>query len=132
MRKLCGALLLACALLTGCDVGEMSSLKDISRPYAAEYRCKKLLFGSDDLLGRFDDVKLTLSGDGSFTLSYAESGGKTGEFSGGYRLDGETISFSFPAEGKERSIAFRYEHGAVILQYLLGGKLLYAEFSATD
>ena len=50
MKKIIAILALTCLLLTGCSAEDMSSLRDISRPYAAEYKCKKLQLGGEELL----------------------------------------------------------------------------------
>ena len=53
MRKVfaCFApLFLAAALLCGCSVSEMSTLRELSRPYTGEYACETLTYAGRDLL----------------------------------------------------------------------------------
>ena len=129
MKKIFCTLGLLCALLfAGCDVEEMSSLRDISRPYAGEYKCQKLSLGGEDMLSRFDYLKLDLRASGDFTLKYADTEEGKGEYSGKYEMKEDAIIFRADAGGEEKSYPFRYEKGAVIIELPFGGKLLLAEF----
>ncbi len=134
MKQIFVILSAALLLLTGCDVEEMSSLKDISKPYAAEYRCSRLQLGGEDLLGGFERVALALSYGGDFRLYYRGKDGSEGEYRGGYLVGEEahTITLSVPSEGEEKTFVFPYEKGKVIMRIPADGKLLYAEFSAAD
>lgn len=128
MKKMFFAVALLCALcLTGCDVEKMSSLKDISRPYAAEYKCKKLQLGGEDLLGGFDYVKLRLGYGGDYTLFYAGEEGE-GEQSGTYELSSDEGKITMHGGGK--TYIFPYEKGTVRIQLQFQDRLLLAEFSA--
>lgn len=132
MKKTAALFALALALFaaTSCDVNEMSTLRDISRPYAGEYQCKKLQLGGEDLLPRFEFIKLKLDAYGKFALSYADCEGGESGYSGGYRIEDGEITFTAAAEGAERSYVFPYDEGTVRIRLLMGEKLLYAEFSA--
>ncbi len=131
MKKILCAFALICALaFTGCNVEEMDSLRDITRPYAGEYKCKKLLLGGEDLLGGFEYMKLNLGYYGDFTLSYAQTDAGEGEYSGEYEIAGDRAIFSAEAGGEKKRYVFLYEAGAVIMELPFGGKLLQAEFRA--
>ena len=56
----------------------MSSLKEISLPYAGEYFCESLTLGGKDVLPYFERAVLTLERDGSFSLAYKRAGGGEG------------------------------------------------------
>ncbi len=122
-------LLLPCLLFAGCDVNDMTSLKDLSRPYTGEYECRKLLLGGEDLLSRFESVRLTLGLHGDFVLSYRDTEGGEGSFSGKYTLAGDTLTLRANAGGRELSYEFPYSDGKVIGRLQMGGKLLLLEFS---
>lgn len=131
MKKLFCALALAGALLcSGCHAEKMSSLKDISRPYAGEYRCKKLLLGGEDLLGNFDYLKLQLDGSGTYRLFYAGDGGE-GEQTGEYDLSPEegTVTLRARSGNGEKTYVFPYRKGKISLGLQFREKFLYAEFS---
>lgn len=132
MKKLLCALVLATAFFCcGCNAEEMSGLKDISRPYAGEYQCKKLLLGGEDMLGKFDYLKLRLDHSGSYCLFYESEEGR-GERSGSYELSPEEgkITLKAPLPDGEKKYVFSYRKGAILMELQFHEKLLYAEFSA--
>lgn len=133
MRKIfaaCACALLCALLATGCAVDEMTTLKEVSRPYVGEYRCKRLLLGGEDRTEEYDLV-LSLGYHGELSLR-ARNG--TGEHTlmGNYELDGEAGALLVTPSGGERKLLLPYREGVVSLGYVLGGKLLYAEFSMGD
>lgn len=130
IRYAIGVLSLAAALLfTGCDVNEMTTLKDLSRPYAAEYKCRKLQLGGQDLLSGFEWIKLTLRPDEMFSLRYREADGGEGGYEGEYELDEEQERITLRAQNGAKHV-FPYRNGAIALELLFNGRLLYAEFAA--
>ncbi len=136
MKKIFGALscLLAVSLLfclAACQKAEdLSSLKDISRPYTGIYRCEKITVGGMDLTGKFEKLSLELKGNGNFVISYQTAEGNEGGYGGNYRIDEKKKEIVFSAkEGKrEQSFAFPYEKGTVRIDYNLFGNLLHAVF----
>ncbi len=132
MRKvlLCAALSL-CLLFSGCEASELSSLEEISSPYAGEYFCEKLTLGGRDVLSLFEKVTLTLERDGTFALSYKKKGGGEGGLAGSYTLDGEqnTVSFTIEGEDGETTRVFPYEKGRIFFEVPILGRLLFAEFA---
>ena len=109
----------------------MSSLKEISLPYAGEYFCERLTLGGRDVLPYFERAVLTLERDGSFSLTYKRAGGGEGGVSGTYRIDeaaGRIYLRVRGAEG-ESERAFPYENGRIILEMTVLGRLLCAEFA---
>lgn len=133
MKKgLCAFLLCGGLLCCGCDVNEMSTLPDITRPYAGEYECKTIRYGDRELIEKFEYIKLELDFYGEFEVTYAIREGGKGEYSGAYTVDEEAGEITFRAKtaGMERSYVFPYEKGSVIIEMQFAGKLLYAEFSS--
>lgn len=122
-----------CAL-TGCDLERTSSLKDISRPYVGEYKCKKLQIGGEEELSRFESVKLELTYDGKFCLTYEDTQGGEGAYAGKYTLSEENASLAMTSDegGKAQTYVFPYENGKVEMRLLFREKLLYAVFSMVD
>lgn len=130
---LCTAALACCLLLSGCNVNEMSSLRDLSRPYAGELKCAKLQLGNEDFLSEFEFVKLKLGYFGDFRLFYKTALGEEGEYTGAYRVkEDETIEFSVNSGGEEKKFFFPYRNGTVTVALPMGEKLLLAEFSLVD
>lgn len=121
-------------LSSGCDLEEMTSLKDISKPYVGEYQCRKLTLAGEDELDRFEEVKLNLGYDGKFQLSYVDAEGGEDAYEGSYTLytAQSTVKFSAETQGKEATYVFPYERGKIVMELLMNGKLLYAEFSMLE
>ena len=72
MRKLLltGVSLVLCLfLLCGCNVSRMSTLPELSKPYAGLYECEKVTLGGEDFTDRFEYLRLELSYGGEFRLS---------------------------------------------------------------
>ncbi len=124
-------LLAFCLLFAGCEtnVAEMSSLPELSRPYAGEYECETLTLAGEDMLSAFRTVRLTLGYDGKAALFWQTCEGGTGERSFFYEADPERgeITF-FPAIGK-KGRTFPMEDGTVRLSFNLGGRHLFALFA---
>lgn len=138
-RKLLGIFLavqvvIGICAITGCNMNEMSSLKDISRPYVGEYKCRKLQMGGEDELKNFEYIKLELDYSGTFQVSSQDLNGKEDFYDGTYKISEEeaTVTLSSKAGGKEQSFVFPYEKGKVIIQLHFNEKLLYAEFSMVE
>lgn len=132
MRKTTLALIAAlCAfLLCGCKKAEdMGSLAQLSRPYAGEYVCRKILLGGEDFTRKFDYIKLELERGGDFLLSYRTEEGNKGEYRGTYRVsDSGEITFTANAGYRAVSRSFPMREGAVLIDLPFGQKLLHAEF----
>lgn len=126
----CAAALCCALFCTGCDIEEMNTLRDVSRPFAGEYKCRKLSLGGEDLLPRFEYIKLELGYFGDFTLKYVDEQKGEGEYGGKYEMGENTVLFRTDAGGEEKKYVFPYESGAVLVELPLGGKLLLAEFRA--
>ena len=133
MRKI---LLLASAclslfLLGGCDVSEMGSLPELSKPYVGVYECEELTLGGEEMLEKFEKIQLELEYKGDFTLSFLTLEGMKGEYEGEYEvlIEDEEIKLSMTSEGAEKHFFFRMEKGEILFDYNLGGKLLHAVFT---
>ncbi len=73
---------------------QKGELKDIAKPYLGVYECTDAKLSDEDLLTRFDDLKLELKDKGEYVFYWKEKGGKTRKIRGKYRYDkdGETIT----------------------------------------
>lgn len=122
-------LLLACALC-GCEVNEMSSLREFSRAYLGEYECVEATLAGRDLLGLCRFVHLTLGKDGTFTVSAKSKTGISAKKTGGYEYDLETEELIFTAEhgGKRYEKRVPLVKGAFTVTHSLGGRELVLKF----
>ena len=127
-------LTMLCALFLFCaceKVEDMGSLPDLTKPYAGEYILKKLTLGSEDYKDKYDYVKLTLDGDGKFSLSDKEKGGKSGGYAGEYEVSTQKNEITLSARAGFRSVerTFPMKDGSILIDLKLGTKLLHAEFA---
>lgn len=122
--------ILGALTLCGCDVSSMTTLAEISRPYVGEYVCETLTLGGEDLLDRFETVKLTLGYDGAFRLSYRDRLGAEGGYGGVYEMNAACDAVTFSARRGLRTVSrtFPVRSGAIYADLNLQGKLLHAEF----
>lgn len=127
------ALIMLCAFsvcLAGCeaDLAKMSTLGELSRAYAGEYRCETLTLAGEDMLGEFAWIRLDLDYGGQAKVFWKRASGGGGEYSLHYRADPEKgqITFHAPAGG---SRTFSMQNGTVRIDLLLGGRYLYALFT---
>ncbi len=126
---LCAVVL--CGCLCGCDAREMTSLPDISKPYAGTYECTELTLGGEDALGRFDYVRLELKGDETFALSYRTAEGNEGGVDGEYKMDLERGEVTLSKKTLLRTVSyvFAVEKGEIFGEMNMSGELLHARFA---
>lgn len=133
MRKLFGIAALCFTLLfcCGCDVNEMSTLSDLSKPYTGVYECRTLMLGGQDYKEKFDKLYLDLKYDGTYSLVWQGVNGEKGERTGKYKTDGEAEEITFYGYFNRRasSYTFSMKKGVIAIRYNMGGQLLNAEFA---
>ncbi len=133
MRKFFFGLLLSLCVVfaVGCDVSGMSTLPELSKPYAAVYRCIVCKLGEKDLLENFERLSIDLQPDDTFELSYRTVKGEEGTRTGTYVMDveREEISFTVKSGKRERTRTFPVKKGTIFVDANIMGKLFHAEFS---
>ena len=124
-------LIVCAALLCGCDTREMTSLPDLSKPYAGMYECTELTLGGEDALDRFEYVRLELKGNETFALSYRTAEGNEGGVDGEYKMDLERGEITLPKKMLLRTVShtFAVEKGTIYGDMNFNGELLHAAFS---
>ncbi len=121
-------LLLAATILCGCSVSEMSTLRELSRPYTGVYECEKLTYAGRDLLGDYEYIRLTLEYGDEAALQWRDLTGGEGGFALSYEAEIEEGRITFFSGKHKRT--FPLEEGTLCVRLILCGKLLYAEFAA--
>ena len=135
MRKclyLLGLLFPSLFLLCGCDVSEMSTLADLSKPYVGFYECESMLYGGEDLTDRFEYIRLELGYGGDFELTYRGKERNEGSYGGTYEVDTEAgeITLQMQYGFVSKSFTFLMGSGSIFIDLPVHGKLLHAEFKA--
>ncbi len=130
MWKLCltVGLLFSVCTMAGCDVQRMSTLSEISCPYAGVYTCDGIRLGGEVI----DDYTLSLELEygGDFTLSYRSKDGAFGEWGGTYTVDEteEEITMSAVKGSETYSRTYHFERGVIYIDENFFGRPLLAEF----
>lgn len=134
MRKylyvLLGALAVFTIFLAACGIDTTTSLKDITKPYIAQYECTAATLGGDDLLEEFDYIRITFLDEKEMELSFKQKGKEKRAKTFGYIYDEDSgeITADGSALGvkiKERTII---KDGAFTVNLPLGGKELILKF----
>lgn len=113
-------------LCAGCSVSEMSTLRELSRPYLGEYKCETLICGGTDMLSAFSGLRLTLTpgGEARFDWKNAEGGGAS--MSLPCETDIENGLVTLHAGGISRTATL--QGGVLEMRAVMCGRLLYARF----
>ena len=118
------------ALLFSVSSIKTGELTDITKPYLGIYECTQANLNEENLLERFDDLKLELKDKGEYLLYYKEKGGKRKKMKGKYHYDKdkETVILQLPYT---RIIhrEFPLEKGILVVSVPYGGKTLRLEFT---
>ena len=106
-----------------------SDLKEISKPYAGTYECKKMQYGDRDLKEYVKGATLELKNDGTYVLTVELKNGKTRQSKGAYEVDGETIAFVDKTKKNAPRRVFSRKNDEIEVIATLHGKTLYFLFS---
>ena len=134
MKKLLCVVVFCLSLLAlgGCNVNEMGSLSDLTKPYSGLYECESIMLGGTELTEKFEKLYLELGYGGDFTIVYRGADGVKGEFGGKYTVDEEKeeITLSAPLGRRSVSYTFPMKNGKIYCDYNFGGRLLHAVFAS--
>lgn len=81
-------------LLSACDARDTGSLKSLTRPYIAQYECTDAKLGNDDLLEKFDYIKIVLVDKNKLQLIYKLKMGEKRVKESEYTFDAKTRELS--------------------------------------
>lgn len=65
-----------CIVTCGCDIKEAGSLKSLTHPYINQYDCVSATLGDDDLLEKYDYIRITLLDEKNLEVSFKSKKGK--------------------------------------------------------
>ncbi len=133
-KKILIALLLFLTLLLfpACELDANGSIKSITRPYVAEYECVEARLGEEDLLERYEYIKITLIDKQEMEISFKSKNGKKHIYSSTYEVDPETREFS----GEIGILGFKFkektkiENGSFTIERNILSKPLFMKFKA--
>lgn len=106
-----------------------SELKDITSPHLGFYECENATLSGEDLLDKFDHVRLELKADENFVLYYATKDGKENKETGKYSYDRKKEEIRLSA-GERNGVkrTFPLKDGVIFVTLRIGGKTLRMQF----
>lgn len=109
-----------------------SSVKSLTKPYITTYECKFARFGNEDLLEKYDYLKVTFLDDEQVEVSYKRKNGKKKIHVCDYRYDDETKQFETEIGilGFKFKQATKIENGAFTISMPILGKPLVMVFAS--
>lgn len=121
-------LTLACA----CDMKNAGPLKSITHPYIAQYECVEATLGKEDLLKKFDYIKITLVNSDTMELNYKQKEGKNKTIKSNYNFDtkSRTLTAEIGILGYTVKQSTVVEKGQFTISKSIGGKQLIMKFKA--
>ena len=118
----------ACA----CDMKNAGPLKSITRPYIAQYECVDATLGGEDLLDKFDYIKITLLDKENLAINYKQKNddNKTIESKYSFDLKSHTLTAEIGILGYTFKHSTVIENGKFTISKSIGGKQLVMKFRA--
>lgn len=122
--------LLSVFLLPACSMTAEGSIKTITKPYIAQYRCIEAKLGEDDLLTDYDEITITLLDQKEMEVSFKPKNKEKHSFRAPYSFDPKTHELSGEAgilgyKFKEKVVV---ENGAFTISKPIGKKQLVMKF----
>ncbi len=120
-------------LLSACNLNVGGPLKSITNPYIAQYECVEAKLGEDDLLKKFDYIKITLVNKENLELSYKPKDGESKTIKSKYTFDvkSRTLTAEIGLLGYTFKESTVVEKGKFTLTKSIGGKQLVMKFKAS-
>ena len=118
--------------LCACDMKNAGPLKSITHPYIAQYECVEAKLGEDDLLKKFDYIKITLVNSDTLELNYKQKEGKNKTVTSNYHFDvkSRTLTAEIGILGYAIKQSTVVEKGKFTISKSIGGKQLIMKFKA--
>lgn len=121
------------SLLSACDMKNAGSLKSITNPYIAQYDCVEATLGEEDILKKFDHIKITLVNKENLELSYKPKDGDSKTVKSKYAFDvkSRTLTAEIGLLGYSFKQSTIVEKGKFTISKSIGGKQLIMKFKAS-
>ena len=119
-------------LLCACDMKNAGPLKSITHPYIAQYECVEATLGGEDLLDKFEYIKITLVDKENLELNYKPKDGDNKKVESKYSFDikTRTLTAEIGILGYTIKQSTVIEKGKFTISKSLGGKQLIVKFKA--
>ena len=119
--------------LPACDMKNAGPLKSITHPYIAQYECVEATLGNENLLDKFDYIKITLLDKDNLELNYKQKNGDSKSIKSNYSFDikSRTLTAEIGLLGYTFKQSTVVEKGKFTISKSIGGKQLIMKFKAT-
>ena len=134
-KKLCAIIILAftaCLCLCAFTFDPNSSVKSLTKPYITTYDCTFARFGNEDLLEKYEYLKITFLDDKQLEVSYKRKDGKKKVHVCDYEYDDETqlIEAEVGILGFKFKQSTKIENGKFTISMPILGKPLVMNFAS--
>lgn len=122
----------ACLCLCAFTLDTTSSVKTLTKPYITTYECTFARFGDEDLLEKYDYLKITFLDDKQLEVSFKRRGGKKRSYACDYSYDDKTREFQAEVGifGFRFKQATKIENGKFTINMPVLGKPLVMRFAS--
>lgn len=119
--------------LPACELKNAGPLKSLTRPYIAQYECTEATLGNEDLLDKFEYIKITLKNKEELELSYKPKDGEAKTLTSRYDFDSDTrtLTAEIGILGYTVKQSTVIENGKFTVTKPFGGKQLIMKFKAS-
>ena len=119
--------------ISACDIKNAGPLKSLTRPYIAQYECIEAKLGDEDLLDKFDYIKITLLDKDKLELNYKPKEGDSQSIESNYAFDitSRTLTAEIGILGYTFKQSTVIEKGKFTISKPIGSKQLIMKFKAT-
>ena len=124
---------LVCLLLTllpACEINTEGSIKSITHPYINEYDCSEARLGEEDILEKYDFIKVSILDDKELEVKYKLKNEETRSFKCDYKMNEETRELTAEKGffGMKIGEKVKIENGQFEVLRKIGDKTLYMKF----
>lgn len=122
----------ACMCMCAFTLDMNSSVKTLTKPYITTYDCTSARLGNQDLLDKYDYLKITFLDDKELEVSFKRKNGKKHSYTAPYSYDDESgeIKAEVGILGFKFRQAAKIENGKFTLSMPIVGKQLSMTFSS--
>lgn len=122
----------ACMCMCAFTVDMNSSVKSLTKPYIATYECTSARLGNQDLLEKYEYLKITILNDKELEVSFKRKNGKKHIYTSAYAYDEKSgeISAEIGILGFKFRQATKIENGKFNISMPILGKQLSMVFSS--
>lgn len=101
---------LLCLLFCGFTIDESSSLKSLTKPYITTYECTAARLGNENIMEKYEYIKITFLNDKELEVSLKRKNGKKKSYTCEYHYDEKTSRFN----AELGILGFRFKQDAKI------------------